>query len=115
MITESIILYQEKEITNNNNKFLPTYVSTRVTEKELETYLKLAEQNNIKEKAIFKHKILPNTTIEILNFNLNIQNIYMFRGEPCFIRVRENKQYNNTQSTVALFEILNDYDTSTSL
>lgn len=114
MITESIILYQEKEITNNN-KFLPTYVNTKVTEKELETYLKLAEQNNIKEKAIFKHKILPNTTIEILNFNLNIQNIYMFKGEPCFIRVRENKQYNNTQSTVALFEILNDYDTSTSL
>lgn len=114
MITESIILYQEKEITNNNN-FLPTYVSTKVTEKELETYLKLAEQNNIKEKAIFKHKILPNTTIEILSFILNIQNIYMFKGEPCFIRVRENKQYNNTQSTVALFEILNDYDTSTSL
>ena len=33
MITESIILYQEKEITNNN-KFLPTYVSTKVTKKK---------------------------------------------------------------------------------
>jgi len=114
MITESIILYQEKEITNNN-KFLPTYVSTKVTEKELETYLKLADKNNIKEKSIFKHKIYPNQTIEIIGFQLNIQNIYMFKGEPCFIRVKENKQYTNTQSTVSLFEILDEYDTNTSL
>ena len=113
MITESIILYTETVI-NNNYKNLPTVIP-KVTEKELETYLTLADKNNIKEKAIFKHKIIPNATIEILGFQLNPTNTYMFKGEPCFIRVKEYKQYHNTQSTMALFEILNDYDTSQSI
>ena len=113
MITESIILYTET-IIKNNYKNLPTVIP-KVTEKELETYLTLADKNNIKEKAIFKHKIIPNTTIEILGFQLNTTNTYMFKDEPCFIRVKESKQYHNSQSTMALFEILNDYDTSQSI
>lgn len=108
MIKDQIVLYKE-------TKYVPVitqnyYTKNVVTETDLEKELERALNLGIEEKALFKHKIVPNKTLEITGFQLNPANIFVFKNELNLIKGKVTTPNFGYTNSFTISEIIDDYE-----
>lgn len=116
MIKDKIVLYKETPTPKPIYKFIPYQqettkhtVNNNITEEFLEKELERAFNLGIEQDVKYKHKKIPDKTIEIIGFNLDTSKIFIFKDEANFILCDLNTNTFNCRTTMTISELLNDY------
>lgn len=116
MIKDKICIYKETPTSKPTYKYLSYQQETTsylknngVTDEFLEKELERALNLGIEEDVQFKHKNIPNKTIEIIGFNLDKSKVFKYKEEANFVMCDLTTNSFNCKTTMTISELLNDY------
>lgn len=116
MIKNKICIYKETPTVKPIQQFVAypgattSYLKTfNITDEFLEQELERAVNLGIEENIKYKHKHIPNKTLEIIGFNLDKSKIFKYKNEANFIICELTTSSFNCRSTFTISELLNEY------